>query len=154
MHKDTEYRLDVCERGLEPQHRMTKDLTSNRVYADRAIAAADRFFKFDFSQVAFSGFAREEDDYDAEPTETCPCFFVEVWRDAELYCSVELVQVGLLGTLHVQLLGDPREGLGQDLVRVIREAVNRERKVPDHFSRVMRARVLYDQLFLSLDMRP
>jgi len=156
VHKDTEYRLNVCERGLEPQHRMTKDLTNNRAYADRVIAVADRFFDFDFSQVAFSGFAKEEDDYEGEPTETWPCFFVEVWRDAELYCCVEFVRIGFVGTLHVQLLGDrdPSEAFGQDIIGAVREAVNQERKVFDDFPRAIRARVLYDQLYINFDMRP
>jgi hypothetical protein len=154
MYKETEYDLRQCERGLEPQHKMTRDLAQNREFADNAVAIADRFFNFDFSQVYFSSFARDQDW--GEEVDYGPLFRVEVWNKAELYCCVGFQNVGILGTLHVDLMDrrDPNLALGQDYIGAVRQSLNQVRNLPETFKARFSAKVNEDMLYLEVDMRP
>lgn len=156
MHQDTKFDLRTCERGPEPIHRPIYDLTQNRTYADTAIGIADRFFKFDFSQVIFSGFAREDDEFDGEEGDSGPCYYVEVWNGGEHHCTVGFTHVGILGTLHVDLKQerDVERALGCDLIGALRKAVNKELDLPDTFPRAPIARVHGDTLYLNVNIRP
>ncbi len=107
MHKDTKFNLVACERHDQPKERMLRDLTQNQGYAQTVIAAAHRFFLFDLSRVRFSGFAREHDDWDGEIGDYGPAFYVQVWHNAKMVRQVGIRSLGILGTLHVEVIGSP-----------------------------------------------
>lgn len=146
MHQDTEYDIRLCERPVpKGLPCLARDLTQNMEAADRAIAVADRFFKFDFDEVRFSGFARCDDPDDP--------LMVEVWNDVKLAYKVKFERCGVEGTLYVDMK-DISDGLGEDLLGAMIRAVNEVRKLPLECPRFLSARVDELDFYITMDLRP
>ena len=155
MHKDTEFTLTACERHDQPQERMIRDLIENREYAKIAIAAANRFFRFDFSKVRFSGFAREHDEWDGQPSDHGPAYYIELWHGGQSVRKIGIRSLGILGTLHVNVIPDNLEDAIQlDILGAINRAVNEERDIDPEFPRFMCAKMDEQYLYLEIDTCP
>jgi hypothetical protein len=152
MREHTEFDIRPCERPLH-KDQMYRDLTQNRYFAETAIAVADRFFKFDFSEVWFSGFIKEDESSPYEQPENRPLLYVKVWNQADLWYDVAFCDTGLTGTLHVDLR-DEEEALGQDLIGCMVRALNQSKGLEESMRREVDAKVDGAYLHLSLDMRP
>lgn len=155
MHKDTKFSLVACERHDQPKERMLRDLTQNQSYADTVVAAAHRFFCFDLERVRFSGFAREHDDWDGEIGDYGPAFYVQVWHNAQMVRQVGIRSLGILGTLHVEVLTDQLEqAVHQDYIGAISASVNQVRNIDLQHIRDINATMDEHFMYLEMDMAP
>lgn len=155
MHKDTEYRLNVCERYAIPRDRDGRDLTENRDYARMAIAAAHRFFRFNFANVRFSGFAREHDRWDGEVGDYGPAFYIELWHRNEVVRQVGIRSLGILGTMHVDVTSETlEEAISQDFLGGVGKAINTVRDIKKDYPRYVRAFMDEHYMYLEVDMCP
>jgi len=145
MHQDTKLDIRECER--RPSGRgAIRDLTQNWSFAEKAIGIADRFFRFDFSEVYFSGYVTDDRN---EGGYMC----VEVWHDQSNLYSIKFFDAGMEGTLIVGLK-DPEKAFTQDILGSIRKTVNETRGFRFDPERLSSIEVDDFDLTLTIDLRP
>lgn len=145
MHQDTKYDIRECERKPQRIQGFVRDLTQNWEWAEQAIAVADRFFKFDHSEVRFSGYVTG--DCNDEPLR------VEVWNGTSLAYDVKFERAGVEGIVFADM-NDISEGLGEDMLGAMKKAVNEVRGLPAGCPRFMSVKVFELDVVVNMDLRP